>query len=97
MALRVRASHDDSVAWSGQGLVWHGYTLAGLHVPLGSFTADLCVVYNSPVTTAIDSPGIVTYLVATYMGPATIRQQGVQRSHNWHGSHARGRIYSTVF
>ena len=53
-------------------------TIAGLHVPLGSFTAALCMMYNSPVTSIMDSSGIVAYLVATYVGPATILQQGVQ-------------------
>ena len=38
--------------------------------PTCSFT-DLCVVYNSPVTSIIDSPGIVAYLLATYVGTAS--------------------------
>ena len=46
------------------------YTLAGLHVPLGSITADLCVVYISPVTSS-------HYTLATFVGSATIPQQGL--------------------
>ena len=47
-------------------------TLAGLHVLLGCFTADLC-----PVTSIIGSSGIATYLVVTYVGSAAILQRGV--------------------
>ena len=47
-------------------------TLAGLHVLLGCFTADLC-----PVTSIIGSSGIVTYLVVTNVGSAAILQRGV--------------------
>ena len=71
-------AHDDfcCLMWIGAIMAWVYH--AGLHVLLGSFTADPCVVYNSPVTSIIDSPVIVAYLVATYVGPTTIRQQGVQ-------------------
>ena len=48
-------------------------------------TANM-VYNNSPVTSIIDSPGIVAYLVATYVGPASKDS-----------THARGIIYSTVF
>ena len=42
---------------TGAMMAWL-YLIAGL---LGSFTADLCVVYNSPVTAVIDASGIVAY------------------------------------
>ena len=64
--------------------------------PACSFTAELCVVHNSP-TSIIDSPGIVTYLVAylvaTYVGPASKESSAA----TCHSTHARGIIYSTVF
>ena len=61
--------------------------------PACSFTAELCVVYNNPVTSIIDSPGIVAYLVATYVGHASKESSEA----TCHSTHARGIIYSTVF
>ena len=54
------------------GLLINRRTLAGLHVLLDCFTADLC-----PVTSIISSSGIVTYLVVTNVGSAAILQRGV--------------------
>ena len=46
-----------------------GYNGMGIPSWPACSSTDLCVVYNSPVPSIIDSPGIVAYLVATYVGP----------------------------
>ena len=56
LAEAMCGAHDDSVAWSRQASE-NGYTY--LCWPACCFTADLCMVYNSPVTSIIGSSGIV--------------------------------------